>query len=113
MTELTIPADAGGTPKPELPVERATRIAKELSAALNEVEGYHMAIVYPSAAHQYPVLICLEETYAQQMKALYAYRTARNLLGTLKPRTKAYRDALDNLSAAKTALDDSFNERAA
>ncbi len=96
--------------RPEAPCHKVRRLAEELSAALNEVEGYHMAIVYPSAAHQYPVMICLEKAYAQQMKALYAYRDAWKVFNAAKPRTKARGEAHFALFLAQKELHKTFAE---
>ncbi len=96
--------------RPEHPCAKVTRIGKELSAALAEVEGYHMAIVYPTSDHQYPVMICLQQSYAQQMKALYAYRDAWKVFSAAKPRTKARGEAHFALFLAKKELHKTFDE---
>ncbi|UZD70871.1 hypothetical protein [Brucella sp. JSBI001] len=102
--------DITGAPKtPEHPSERVRRLALELSEALNDVDGYHMATIFPSAAHCFPVIFCIHETYAQQMKALYAYRDAWNVLKPLKPSSQAYKDAKQIFRDAEWALQDSFD----
>ncbi len=95
---------------PEHPNERVRRLAQELSEALNDVNSYHMAVIYPSAAHQYPVTFCLHKSYAEQMKALHAYREAWNVLKPLRPSTQeAYMVAKSAFVRAELALQDSFD----
>ncbi|WGG58226.1 hypothetical protein [Brucella intermedia] len=106
METITTPS----AKRPEVPCQKVTRLAKELSAALAEVEGYHMAIVYPTSDHQYPVMICLQQSYAQQMKALYAYRDAWKVFSAAKPRTKARGEAHFALFLAKKELHKTFDE---
>lgn len=93
---------------PEHPSERVRRLALELSEALNEVNSYHMATIFPSVAHCFPVMFCLQESYAQQMKALHAYREAWNVLKPLKPRSQAYKEAKNAFVRAEWALQDTF-----
>ncbi|MFK4062922.1 hypothetical protein [Brucella anthropi] len=93
---------------PEHPSERVRRLAHELSEALSEVSSYHMAVIYPSAAHQFPVMFCLEESYAQQMKALHVYREAWNALKPLQPRSRTYKEAKNAFVQAEWALQDAF-----
>lgn len=101
--------DSTGVQKtPEHPSERVRRLAQELSEALNDVNSYHMAVIYPSAAHQYPVMFCLQKSYAQQMKALQAYREAWSVLKPLQPRSQAYKEAKNAFVHAEWALQDAF-----
>lgn len=93
---------------PEHPSERVRRLAQELSEALNDVNSYHMATIFPSTAHCFPVMFCLQESYAQQMKALHAYREAWSVLKPLQPRSQAYKEAKNAFVQAELALQDAF-----
>ncbi|MFI3904309.1 hypothetical protein [Ochrobactrum sp. S1502_03] len=63
-----LPAD-----KPELPVQRVNRLAKELSAALNDMDDHYLVLVYPSSSREYPVHICLDRDFADLMQKAIKY----------------------------------------
>lgn len=52
------------------------RLAKEISAALNDCETYEVVVIYPSKDREYPVAICLDRDYRQMTNAMFAYRDA-------------------------------------
>jgi len=94
----------------EYPCQAVRRIGKELADALNEVDDYRLAIVYPSKNKVFPISICLDRSFASQLKAMYAYRDALNAIKGLKPRSKAYRVAQNNIRNAAWALEEALDD---
>lgn len=62
---------AGAT---EFPEQRIRRLAKEISASLNDVDGYQVVIIYPSAAADYPVQVCLDGEFSDLLEAVIRLR---------------------------------------
>jgi len=67
-------ATAEGLPKNEHPEQRIRRLAKEISATLNDVDGYRTVIIYPSAQADYPVQICLDGEFSDLLQAVVTLR---------------------------------------
>lgn len=65
---------AGAT---EFPEQRIRRLAKEISATLNDVDDYQVIIIYPSAAADYPVQVCLDGEFSELLEAVVRLRKER------------------------------------
>ncbi|KAB2705052.1 hypothetical protein [Brucella lupini] len=65
----------------EHPEQRIRRLAKEISATLNDVDDYQVIIIYPSAAADYPIQICLEGEFAELLQAVVTLRKERRRSG--------------------------------
>lgn len=64
--------NAGGAT--ELPEQKVRRLAKEISAALDEIEDYKMVMVFPASSQQFSVQICLDSEFAHLMQRVRALR---------------------------------------
>lgn len=53
---------------------KVNHLAKEMSAALDHVDGYHVVIVHPSASGSYPVQICLDKEFADLLQSVIELR---------------------------------------
>lgn len=67
-------ATAEGMPKNEHPEQRIRSLAKEISATLNDVDDYQVIIIYPSAAADYPVQVCLDGEFSDLLEAVVRLR---------------------------------------
>lgn len=70
-------ATAEGMPEFEHPEQRIRRLAKEISATLNDVDDYQVIIIYPSAAADYPVQVCLDGEFSELLEAVVRLRKER------------------------------------
>lgn len=61
----------------EHPERRIRSLAKEISSALNDVDGYRVVIIYPSAQADYPVQICLDGEFSDLLQAVVRLRKER------------------------------------
>ncbi|MCQ9144579.1 MULTISPECIES: hypothetical protein [Brucella/Ochrobactrum group] len=67
-------ATAEGLPEIEHPERRIRNLAKEISSALDDVDGYRVVIIYPSAQADYPVQICLDGEFSDLLQAVVKMR---------------------------------------
>ncbi|KAB2736056.1 hypothetical protein [Brucella anthropi] len=65
----------------EHPEQRLRRLAKEISATLNDVDDYQVIIIYPSAAADYPVQICLDDEFADLLQGVVTLRKEQRRSG--------------------------------
>nr|WP_029924513.1 hypothetical protein [Ochrobactrum sp. UNC390CL2Tsu3S39] len=68
---------AMGIDTTEHPEQRVRRLAKEISATLNDVDDYQVIIIYPSAAADYPVQVCLDGEFSDLLEAVIRLRKER------------------------------------
>ncbi|WP_273792305.1 hypothetical protein [Brucella anthropi] len=64
---------AMGIAATEHPEQRLRRLAKEISATLNDFDDQHLVMIFPSKSREYPIQICLDREFADLMQNAIKY----------------------------------------
>lgn len=84
----------------ECPYNKIRRLSRDLAEALDNVEHYDLAMIYPASRHAYPISWCMDREYARQSYAMLRYRDA----------VRALSESTGKTAEREAARDDAHNE---